>query len=79
MKKAPYLIPEAEFWARLEAIIPPMVKAGSADSSQQLRELFNLHNDRHAHRETNIACGACRERVFNRMREIYNNYKNGTN
>lgn len=70
--KAPNKIPQAQFEARLKAIMPHMIQAGKAESRDQLKELFNLHNDRYP-KKTKLDCCSCRATVFRRMKSEYEN------
>lgn len=62
------------------ALMSQLEGKGRADSAQQITDLFNLHNDRFMPFETGRSCGACRQRVYNKMREYYvfNLRDNGT-
>lgn len=56
---------------RLIAIMSVLEFKSKADSASQITELFNLHNDRFLPFETGRSCGACRQRVYNKLKDYY--------
>lgn len=74
--KAPFRIGEDEFYTRLEKVVL-LLSTGTGFGPVEIKELFELHNDRLAPKETNKSCGSCRQRVFNKMNKMYEELKNG--
>jgi len=67
----PRLIPDEQFKARLNAIMPNLMKSGKAKNNDEIRELFNLHNDIFYPTEHKWSCSGCRSIVWNKMLKYY--------
>lgn len=72
MSKVNDLIPIDEWMRRVKLILDAVPSLTSQISSVQTLEMFELYNDKMQPLETGTICGACRERVYNRIKEYYN-------
>lgn len=66
-------IPDEEYKQRLSNLMPRL--STRTHSKEDIIEMFFLYNDRLTPRETGINCGGCRNRVFKRIQQYYNEIK----
>lgn len=65
---------EKEYYNKLEALMKELHGKvnGTAD---QIKRLFDLHNEYFPNKETGRSCSTCRARVYNRMKALYAQHK----
>lgn len=69
-------IPEDDYRRRIIALMDGL-DPHSIQPRSIVEEMFKLYNDRMLPRENGLSCGGCRNRVYKRMKEHYeNNYLN---
>ena len=74
----PNRIEEQEYLIRLETFFALHQTEFVRIEAHQVTEMFLLHNDRLIPRETGRSCGACRGRVYKRLKQHYETIKTNT-
>lgn len=75
----PNRIEDSEYLTRLDTFFSIHTTENVRIEQHQVTEMFLLYNDKILPRESGRSCGACRGRVYRRLKMHYDELKNKTN